>query len=146
MNPINGHYLYPPFFPNTKAKEEKSPFIWGSWVNPPPVFCKQSKYLITKVQTFCESSIETDPLSTCSISLSYRKKNKKGNPGEKMIIIVYDDYVPYVEMYTFLLKKSIFNKLVTVGLYILSTHPWTVQLWNILHLDIIPRLTAINYR
>ena len=23
FNPLNGHFLYPPFFPNTKAKEEK---------------------------------------------------------------------------------------------------------------------------
>ena len=23
FNPLNGHYLYPPFFRNTKAKEEK---------------------------------------------------------------------------------------------------------------------------
>ena len=69
LNPLNLYYLYPLFFPNTKAKEEKRPFNWGSWVNPPPVFCQQSKYLITKGpltlpigQTFCGNSIETDTL------------------------------------------------------------------------------------
>ena len=56
--------IYTLHFPNTKAKEEKGPFNWGSWVNPPP----ESKYLITKGyltlpkgQTLCDSSIKTDP-------------------------------------------------------------------------------------
>ena len=47
LNPLNGHYLKPPFFPNTKAKDEKTPFqrapkilsqeqfmetfSWGTW-------------------------------------------------------------------------------------------------------------------
>ena len=32
FNPLNGHYLYPPFFRNTKAKEEKMdlwPLTWA---------------------------------------------------------------------------------------------------------------------
>ena len=30
FNPLHGHYVYPPFFPNTGAKEEKTPFSKGS--------------------------------------------------------------------------------------------------------------------
>ena len=30
FNPLNGHYLYPTFFPNTRAKEEKTPLSKGS--------------------------------------------------------------------------------------------------------------------
>ena len=30
FDPLNGHYLNPPFFPNTRAKEEKTPLSKGS--------------------------------------------------------------------------------------------------------------------
>ena len=56
------------FFSIERIKSKKGPFNLGSWVNPPPVFCQQSKYLITKDpltlskgQTFYGSSIKTDP-------------------------------------------------------------------------------------
>ena len=30
FNPLHGHCVYPPFFPNTGAKKEKTPFSKGS--------------------------------------------------------------------------------------------------------------------
>ena len=55
-------------------EEKKWPFNWGFRVNPPPVFCQQSKYLITKrpltlpnSQAFFNSSIETELLCAWSI-------------------------------------------------------------------------------
>ena len=59
FNPLNGHYLYPPFFRNTKAKEEKNwplKWPWRGGKNRPPKFLaywypKDAKTTIKSIST-----------------------------------------------------------------------------------------------
>ena len=78
---------------------KKRPFNWGSWVNPPLVFSRFSKYLITKDpltlpkgQTFCDSSSKTDPMGARSKTVDtlhqnseWRKRHVKTSKRLKMI-------------------------------------------------------------
>ena len=72
LNPLNGLGMFYTlhFFPKERPKRgKKRPFKWGSWVihhlcsaSNPNYLIPKGPLILPKGQTFCGSSIETDPL------------------------------------------------------------------------------------